>query len=1280
MNPDLSLKQSTLSDQLLAIDVFSELLASAYPGQLAQKLTEQLRELTGARTVNLVAHPDGEISEEMLYVCPERRKNLFMLEELGELCQSGTQGLPQRVCDLKAQDPVKPILERKGVESFLRFPLKVSGEPLATLLLFDMPGLDRIDETAKIVTHLSPIMALALKNSFAHERIERQARELEARVVERTADLDAVNKALMLEVGEHRRAEDTLRGSEQRFRRAVEEAPFPLMIHAEDGEVIALSRAWTELSGYALKDIPSIREWTLKAYGSHGQPSVIEEIMTLYSLERRKAEGEFSIVCSDGATRIWDFSSISLGRLPDGRRIAMSMASDVTERKREEEALVESERKLNEAQNLAQLGHWSWNLKSGKVEWSDEVYRIFRLDPASFTPTIDSILELSPWPEDHVRDKLLVQTAMSSREKGSYEQKFLRPDKSIGYYHSTFQGKYSEDGELHAIVGTIMDITERKKAEEALQESESRLSFALQTSHAGAWELNLQDRSARRTLMHDQIFGYKELLPSWTYEDFLGHVLPEDRPFVDASFKRAVATQSDWNFECRIRRVDGELRWIGASGGHELGPEGKPVRISGIVQDVTARKTAELEIARVNRALRILSETNKVLIRATDEATLLNEVCRIVVEIGGYRLAWVGMAIEDEAKTVRPVACAGFNPGYVEAANISWGDNERGNGPAGKSIRTGQPCFAQDITTASSFAPWREAAIRNGYRSILSLPLACDGKALGNLAIYSAEPNAFDAKEIDVLKELADNLGFGIGALRTRAKREEAEESLRLTRFSIDCTSDAVFWVTPDARIADANLEACSSLGYTKEELLKLSLPDINPNFDMERWRQHFSDLRQHGSIKLESSHIDKNGRIIPVEVLANYLKFGDKEYSCGFVRDITERKRAEAEKAKLESQLQQAQKMDAIGRLAGGVAHDFNNMLGVILGHVEMALDQLSPEQDLHTNVMEIRKAANRSADLTRQLLAFARRQTVSPKVIDLNETVEGMLKILRRLIGENIDLAWLPAATPCKINIDPTQVDQVLANLCVNARDAIDGVGKIEIETGVAEIDEASASPLGGTPGRYVVLTVSDDGCGMSKEILDKLFEPFFTTKELGKGTGLGLATVYGIVKQNAGFISVDSEPGRGASFKVHLPLYASEAPSQEEGSQAPAAKGSETVLLVEDEQMLLDIAKLGLENAGFKVLAVTEPAEALRIAKESKGEIHLLITDVVMPKMNGKDLERSLRALRPKLKCLFMSGYTSDVLAPHGILDEGVNFIQKPFLTQELATKAREALDRK
>jgi PAS domain S-box-containing protein len=435
--------------------------------------------------------------------------------------------------------------------------------------------------------------------------------------------------------------------------------------------------------------------------------------------------------------------------------------------------------------------------------------------------------------------------------------------------------------------------------------------------------------------------------------------------------------------------------------------------------------------------------------------------------------------------------------------------------------------------------------------------------------------------------------------------------------------------------------------------------------------RQTLQDgLVHENTIQIQSAGGIRNFRITSSPIVN---ASGKITAAIEMVEDITE-------KLSLESQFLQAQKMEAVGLLAGGVAHDYNNMLSVILGYAELALDQVEQAQPVHAALVEIINAAKRSADITRQLLAFARKQTIAPEVLDMNQIVESMLRMLRRLIGEDINLVWLPESGLFSIKMDPTQVDQILANLCVNARDAIDGVGKITIETKNADIDESyCAGNAGFYPGEYVMLSVSDDGCGMDKEIRDRIFEPFFTSKGMGLGTGLGLSTVYGIVKQNNGFINVYSEPGTGTTFRIYLPRYSDQAVGirEERVEEAPQGCG-ETVLLVEDEPAILTMTKMMLEKLGYKVLEAGKLGDAIKQAKEHAGEIRLLITDVVMPEMNGRNLAKRLKSICPGIKCLFMSGYTANVIVHRGVLDEGLNFIQKPFSMKNLGIKVRQALD--
>ncbi|MBN2060413.1 MAG: response regulator [Deltaproteobacteria bacterium] len=506
-------------------------------------------------------------------------------------------------------------------------------------------------------------------------------------------------------------------------------------------------------------------------------------------------------------------------------------------------------------------------------------------------------------------------------------------------------------------------------------------------------------------------------------------------------------------------------------------------------------------------------------------------------------------------------------------------------------------------------------------------------------------------------------------------ERKQVEAEMERLMLAINETGEIVFITDVDGTIQYVNPAFVKATGYTQEEvlgqnprMLKSGKQDDAFYQDLwgtitsgKTWKGRIVNKRKNGQLYTEEAIIspvcNAAGRVV------NYVAVN---------RDITEQLR-------LEAQLFQAQKMESVGRLAGGVAHDYNNMLSVILAYTELAMDKVKPADPLRDDLQEILNAAERSVDLTRQLLAFARKQTISPQVVDLNETIEGMLQMLRRLIGEDIDLAWLPSTDLWPVKVDISQINQILANLCVNSRDAITGVGRITIETGNITLDEVFCDyHMGAVPGEFVLLTVSDDGSGMKGEIMGKIFEPFFTTKEVGRGTGLGLATVYGIVKQNEGFIYVYSEPEKGTAFKIYLPRYAgAKEIGKKEAVEIPKGRG-ETVLVVEDEISVLKLVDRILDGLGYKVLIAGTAEEAMGLAEKHSGEIHLMITDVIMPESNGRDLAEQVKALHPDIKTLFMSGFTADMITRQGVLEEGVHFIQKPFSTADLAVKVRDMLD--
>jgi PAS domain S-box-containing protein len=597
-----------------------------------------------------------------------------------------------------------------------------------------------------------------------------------------------------------------------------------------------------------------------------------------------------------------------------------------------------------------------------------------------------------------------------------------------------------------------------------------------------------------------------------------------------------------------------------------------------------------------------------------------------------------------------------------------------------KPFFTARGSFWSSCTTellASTTDADRQAKTRNrcngeGFESVALVPLRSLGEAFGLFQFNDKRKGRFSAERIALLEDLVDHVAIALAKLRTDEALRRSEERYR--------------------SLFENMLEGYAYCEMVMEdgEYRDFVYLDVNPAFERltgltgvvgKRVTEVIPGIRESNPELFEIyGRVAFSGVPERVEIYVDGLKiwFSLSVFSTGkgfFVAvfdNVTERR-------KLEDQLRQSQKMEAVGRLAGGVAHDFNNLLTVINGYSELLLRQVGEDSTLRKEVDEIRKAGDRASMLTRQLLAFSRRQVLQPKVLDLNATVSGMATMLRRLIGEDLDLRILPGEGLGRVKADPGQVEQIILNLVVNARDAMPGGGRLTIETSDTSLDGTfSSKHPHAVTGPHVLLAVSDTGVGMSEETQSHLFEPFFTTKERGKGTGLGLSTVYGIVKQSQGYVYVYSELGKGTTVKVFLPRVEGEDEIVSPVS-APAPHGTETVLVVEDDTPVRDLVTRVLSAKGYRVLSACEGVEALRLCGDCADPVDLLVTDVVMPGMGGRELASRVEAAKPGVRVLFVSGYTENAISHHGILEAGLEFLQKPFTTDALLRKVREVLDR-
>lgn len=903
---------------------------------------------------------------------------------------------------------------------------------------------------------------------------------------------------------------------------------------------------------------------------------------------------------------------------PDKPLLILLAIEDITERSKAEKKLTESYKIINRSPAVIFL----WKNKPGwPVEYvSENVQNLLGFTAQEFLNGSISYAGLI-YNEDteRVAAEVAAKTQETQIQNFSQQYRLVCKNGRVIWVDDRTWVQRNAQGDITHFQGIILDITDRKKTEENLRDSEANYRALFQGISDAVFVHPLKNEGfSNFVAVNDAAckrYGY-------THDEFLKLSPkdisdPEDTRLRSSRVGRKELLTKKWMiFEARHITKEGISFPVEISS-RVFDLKGQKVVMS-MARDITERKKADHKIRESEERFRLVFHTipDVVSLSSLSDGTYI-DVNKTFNELTGYS--------RDEA--------------------------------LGKSTL--------DLNI------WKNPQDRVRFISLLKKNGSVDNMELEFRTKHGKIINGLLSAGIVQLNQ--ENVILSIFHDITDRKQVEAERE-RLA-IGIENAAESVVITDINGDIQYVNPAFEQITGYSKEEVM-----GANPRF--LKSGKHEPDFYTHLWNTITSGQIwrgkfinkRKNGELYNEETTISPVHDSNDKIS-NFVavkRDVTKEE-------ELEQQVRQAQKMDSIGRLAGGVAHDFNNMLSVILGYSELALTKLNPEDKLYKDIQEIHKAGKRSADLTTQLLAFSRKQTIAPRVLNLNDAVSSMLKMLRRLIGEDINLIWKPGPNLGNIRLDPAQIDQILANLCVNARDAIEGTGNIIIETQEVDFDEDFCQNHSfANPGRYIQLMVSDDGCGMDEEIKANIFEPFFTTKAQGAGTGLGLAMVYGIVKQNNGIITVYSEKRQGSSFKLYFPLH--KAPEEDNKSkdkeQLPKGNG-ELILLVEDEPSILELTKAMIEKLGYSVIATISTEEALILAAEQEKKIDLLLSDVVMPVMNGKQLADHLLKINPDMKVLFMSGYTSDVIANRGVLEEGINFINKPFSRSQLAQKLQETI---